>query len=125
MFARTVVLQGAAPASRHGALQLGCFELSIPENLESLSGVASRAGMGGAADGQAPLSALHLSCRSTAEEGQSLERLLSGADERFKIWFACSHQNATPLIAHHRVHSVHRLNTGTAFELDLQGSGCH
>jgi hypothetical protein len=108
MFARTVVLQGAAATSRHGALQLGCLELSIPENLEGFPGVASGAGMGGAADGQAPFPALHLSCRSTAEKGQSLERLQGGADERFKIRLASTHEDASPLVAHHRVHSVHR-----------------
>ena len=68
------MLQGAAAGGRHGALQLLGFELGPPEQLEGLAGVDGRARMAGAGDRQAPLAAVAVVGRATADKHAGLER---------------------------------------------------
>tara|TARA_B100001287_G_scaffold250646_1_gene231315 strand:- start:739 stop:951 length:213 start_codon:yes stop_codon:yes gene_type:complete len=65
-------------------LQEPDIQICLPEQLERFSSVNGAAGMGCTADGDPPISAIHGSGSTTADEGKRLKWFLSRSDESLK-----------------------------------------
>jgi hypothetical protein len=70
-------------------LQKTDIQICLPEQLERFSGVNGAAGMGRAADGDPPISAIHGSGCTTAEKWKRLKRFLGRTNECLKPWLTC------------------------------------